>query len=365
MSMICTPLSAQAATMPYVLPPTLYTSTSAAPPSAPNPPEPSNAADTGAGSSGYVMSMICTPSSSKAATMPYVFLSMLNTSTSFAPPSASNPPEPSNAADTGAGSSGSVMSMICTPLSAQAATMPYVLPPTLYTSTSAAPPSAPNPPEPSNAADTGAGSSGYVMSMICTPSSSKAATMPYVFLSMLNTSTSFAPPSASNPPEPSNAADTGAGSSGSVMSMICTPLSNQAATMAYVRFSTSYTSTSAVQPRASNPPEPSNTADTWAGRAGSLMSTICTPALYSAANMAYVRSPTSYTPTLFTRVSALNPSYPSNIADTGVGSPATGFTCPTDTGENPVAAAIDNANSGSSHFSTSELCRTWLYVLQI
>ena len=62
--------------------------------------------------------------------------------------------------------------------------MPYVRPPVLNTSTSLAPLMEPNPPEPSNIVDTGAGRVGSVTSIICTPLSEKAATMPYTRPSM-------------------------------------------------------------------------------------------------------------------------------------------------------------------------------------
>ena len=274
--MICTPPSAEPATMPYVRPSASYTSTSDAPARALNPPIPSNAADTGAGFAGSVTSMICTPLSIRAATIPYVRPCMLNTSTPFAPFRAPNPPVPSNAADTGAGCAGSVTSIICTPPSWKSATMPYILPCMLNTSTSAAPFRAPKPPEPSNTADTGAGCAGSVTSMICTPPSAMAATTPYVRPFMLNTSTPAAMFKAPKPPEPSNTADTGAGCAGSVTSMICTPPSAKPATMPYIRPSIPNTSTSVAPARALNPSELSNTVDTGAGRAMSVMSMICT-----------------------------------------------------------------------------------------
>ena len=111
-----------------------------------------------------------------AATTAYVRPSMPNTSTSYAPLRASNPTEPSNAADTGAGRAGSVMSTTRTPWSATTAMAAYVRPSMPNTSTSYAPPKAFDPSEPPNAADTGAGRAGSVTLIICTPWSASAAT---------------------------------------------------------------------------------------------------------------------------------------------------------------------------------------------
>ena len=230
--------------------------------------------------------------------MPYVRPCVLNTSTSYASVNGLDHSESSNTTDTGTGLAGSVMSMTCTPLSPAAATMPYVLPFMLNTSTSSGPARAVNPPASSNTTDTGTGFVGSVTSMICTPSSYPAATAAYVLSSMLNTSASSGLARAVNPPVPSNTADAGAGCAGSVTSMICTPSSDQATTTAYVLSSMLNTSTSRAPSKALNPPVPSNT------------------------------------------------------ADTGAGSPTTGFTCPTDVGKDPMAA-VDTI-SASGHLSMLE-----------
>ena len=206
--------------------------------------------------------------------MPYVRLSVWNTSASTAPARVLKPPEPSNAADAGAGRSGSVTSMICTPSSYQEAAAAYARPPAPYTATSRAPSRAPNPPEPSDTADMGAGRSGSVTSMICTSSSYGAATTAYARPPASYASTSYAPYPKPNPSNPSDAAYKGAGRSGSVMSIVCTTASPTPTATPYARPAAPYTATPSTLCMAPNPPEPSNTADTGTGRAGSATSII-------------------------------------------------------------------------------------------
>ena len=70
------------------------------------------------------------------------------------------------------------------------------------------------------------------MSIIWTPLSSPDDTMAYVRAPTSNASTSYGTAKASKPPSPSNTAETGEGDPGSVMSIIWTPLSRSAVTIA-------------------------------------------------------------------------------------------------------------------------------------
>ena len=199
--------------------------------------------------------------------MAYVRSPLPNTAISFAPARASNPPKPSKTAETGAGLAGSVTSIIWTALSFQAATRAYVRPSLPNTTTSFAPARASNPPKPSKTAETGAGLAGSVTSIIWVPSSLlfQTVTMAYVRFPFSNTATPVTPLRVANPSEPPKTAETGAGLAGSVTSMIWTASSSKAATMAYVRFPLPNTSTSFAPSKASNPPEPSKTAETGLG----------------------------------------------------------------------------------------------------
>ena len=294
-SIICTALSYQAAvTMAYVRPSAPKTSTSLAPYRAVKPPSPSNTADTGAGFAGSVTSIICTPPSSMAATMPYVRPPISYTSMSAAPPKAVNPPSPSNTADTGAGFAGSVTSIICTKSPSQATVIvAYTRSPIRNTPTSYAQAMEPSLPEASTMVDMGTGRAGSVMSIICTrPSPSPVArtvTTAYVRPSAPNTSTSSTFFRAPDLHEPSNTEDMGTGLSGSVMSIILTPLSCPAVTMQYVRPSMPNTSRSRASFRSPSPSEPPNISDIWMGRAGSVMSMIFNTSLYLVIAMTYVR----------------------------------------------------------------------------
>ena len=73
------------------------------------------------------------------ATIAYVLASIVNISTAYAPLSSSNPSRPSVACCIGLGEAGLLISIICTPLSIDAATMAYVLAPIVNVSTSLAP----------------------------------------------------------------------------------------------------------------------------------------------------------------------------------------------------------------------------------
>ena len=89
--------------------------------------------------------------------------------------------------------------------------------------------------------------------------------MAYVRFPFSNTATPVTPLRVANPSEPPKTAETGLGRAGSVTSMIWTASSSKAATMAYVRFPLPNTSTSFAPSKASNPPEPSKTTETGLG----------------------------------------------------------------------------------------------------
>ena len=155
MSITWNPLSASADTIAYVRPPCPNMWTPIAPPSIENllrlAPSSSTIEDRARGSAGSVTLIICTPSSSRAATTAYVPPSMLAIPTPAAPSSSSNVPDaasvpPSRAAATARGDVGSVRLIICTPSSSRAATTAYVPPPSPVSnvSTAAAPSSASN-----------------------------------------------------------------------------------------------------------------------------------------------------------------------------------------------------------------------------
>ena len=153
MSITWKPLSSTADTIAYVLPPRSNMWTPIAPSSIENllrlAPGSSAIEDAARGAAGSVTSIICTPSSSRAATTAYVLPPMLAIPTPAAPSSSSNVPDapsasPSRTAATARGEVGSVRLIICTPSSSRAATTAYVLPPDSNVSTAAAPSSTSN-----------------------------------------------------------------------------------------------------------------------------------------------------------------------------------------------------------------------------
>ena len=145
--------------------------------------------------------------------------------------------------------------------------------------------------------------------------------MAYVRSPLSNTSTSLGPRKASNPSRAIETAEAWAGRAGSVTSMIWIPELPGVATMAYVRSPTPNTSTSSARRKVANPPEPSKTAETGTGRVGSVMSMIWTTSssLFETVTMAYVRSPLSNTSTSSAPYRAVNPPEPSVTVETGTG----------------------------------------------
>ena len=98
--------------------------------------------------------------------------------------------------------------------------------------------------------------------------------MAYVRSPLPNTSTSLGERKASCLPEAVETTETGLGRAGSVTSRILMPELPRVATIAYVRPPLPNTSTSSATRKVANPPAPPKTADTGAGRAGSVMSMI-------------------------------------------------------------------------------------------
>ena len=88
---------------------------------------------------GTLMSINCTPSSAVAATTAYVLFPHVNVSTPDALPSSSKLFAPSVAVPNGIMFAGSLMSIICTPLSPSDPTIAYVLEPKVNVSTSSSP----------------------------------------------------------------------------------------------------------------------------------------------------------------------------------------------------------------------------------
>ena len=148
-------------------------------------------------------------------------------STPNAPESSSNPPAPSVAESFATMFSGSLMSIIWTPLSTLLATMAYVLEPIVNVSTSCAPLSS------SNSVSSSASSSvaesfatmfvGSLMSIIWTWSDEEAATMAYVLEPITNVSTPYAPPRFGTPAPALSILSVAVMFVGSLMSIIWTP----------------------------------------------------------------------------------------------------------------------------------------------
>ena len=157
MSIICTPSSEKAATTAYVLPDISVMATPCASSSSVKPSVSSVIAATGTGAAGSVMSIICTPSSNTVVTTAYVLPDISVMATPCAPPSWVKPSVSSVIAATGTGAAGSVMSIICTPLSLSVVTTAYVLPDISAMATSAAPPRCVKPSVSSVIAATGTG----------------------------------------------------------------------------------------------------------------------------------------------------------------------------------------------------------------
>ena len=184
------PSSKFAATSAYSLPLNASVSDARAPPSAlyraaVEQRLPSCPRSAGAGLAGLVMSITWNPSSSHDDTSAYVLEFWTNISTLDAPPSIENLflllPGSSATDDTARGLAGSVTLIICTPSSSDAATTAYALPPTCAIATPSAPASLSNvrpwPSErPSLASATTRGRVGSVTLITCTALASLAAT---------------------------------------------------------------------------------------------------------------------------------------------------------------------------------------------
>ena len=150
---------------------------------------------TGTGLLGLVTSMICTALSNHDVTQASTLAPFVKTATPFAPSSASKPLEPSFADPTATGDARSDKSISCTPSSSYDATIAYHVPPTSNVATSLAPSSISNPSTPSVANPFATGNAGFVISMICTPSSFFDATIAYTLLPITNVLTPVGPES--------------------------------------------------------------------------------------------------------------------------------------------------------------------------
>ena len=155
---------------------------------------------------GSLMSISCTPSSTNAATMAYVPESIVNVSTPFAAWSSLHFVEtgvsPSSCESLATMTAGLLMSISWTPLSLNDATMAYVLESIVNVSTSIAPPSSGNVTE-SVSASSATMAVGSLTSISWTPLSPYDATMAYVLEPITNVSTPRASSSTVNPFNPS------------------------------------------------------------------------------------------------------------------------------------------------------------------
>ena len=172
---------------------------------------------------GSLMSIIWTPSSALLATIAYVLEPITNVETAYGWLSSSNPFTPSVSASFATMAAGSLMSIIWTPLSPRLKTMAYVLEPITNVSTSVGRLSTSNPFTPSVSESFATMFSGSLMSIIWTPLPLKPATMAYVLEPITNVSTPVAPLSSSNPFTPSVSESFATMFVGSLMSIIWTP----------------------------------------------------------------------------------------------------------------------------------------------